>query len=360
MDKEKLKDYFYSNIVMIFWSVFLLLGGGIFVAYFAHIEYMPDFDLQSSITITAAAAVTALMIFSTLLIVMVFPGIFWGNTWGSTSSVESEWTDSEGNKKFLGVIKWFAFPLVLVYCIISLSVIVGWYTVIVVVVLFGMYYRFFLSKCNNKLTALKEVSALFVVSFVTSVIIFSPLWMVLNLSINGDLSLRYPPWMAGITSGLFIIFINVMSTANPKNINPFFWYLALGVVTLFIIFSVFGVFHRVPVRVMEIYKFGNVMADDIILKENSCKAFRALEIDVTDNCNNTCTAHDILILSRLGREAYLMHGSEDDGIKLTVASEDIISWALRMKKNDKKEKTSQPDEANTLTKNKCEKKDKPA
>ena len=40
MNKDKLKEYFYSNIATIFWSSFLLIGGGIFLAYYAHIEYM--------------------------------------------------------------------------------------------------------------------------------------------------------------------------------------------------------------------------------------------------------------------------------------------------------------------------------
>ena len=81
MDEEKLKGYFYSNMTIIFWSLFLLFGGAVFLSYYVHIEYMPDFDLKSSITITAAVAVTGLIIIIIMhLCVMVMPGVSWGTT----------------------------------------------------------------------------------------------------------------------------------------------------------------------------------------------------------------------------------------------------------------------------------------
>src|SRR5690554_1992271 len=87
---------------------------------------------------------------------------------------------------------------------------------------------------------------------------------------------------------------------------------------------------------MESYKFGNIATTDLVLEKNACEALRALEIDLIDKKYEICVAKNILIMSRLGREAYLRHGSEDNGIKFTIASSDIISWAVRVERDDRK------------------------
>lgn len=330
MDKEKLLTYFYSNVVTIFWSAFLLFGGGIFVAYFAHIEYMPDFDLKSSVAISAAAAITALTITAVLLVVMVLPGAFWGSTWGSSSTLKNYWTDSEGSRTFIGLTLWFAIPLASIYGAAIVGFFVGWYAFLIVIAVFILYFLFvaFVRKLGYRVSA-KEIFTLFYATIVASVIIFTPLWLVLSLSLHEEASLKLPYWLASLLSICFIIFVNVLAATNPKNIKPFYWYLGLSVTTLFVIFASFERFHRVPVRVMELYKFGNIVTTDMILRKDACKAFRALEISIMEKDEDTCVAKEVVIMSRLGREAYLRHGSEVDGVKFIIASSDIISWAIR-------------------------------
>jgi len=330
MDKEKLKGYFYSNIATIFWSSFLLLGGGIFVAYYAHIEYMPDFDLKSSIAILAAAAVTATIITAVLLGVMVLPGAFWGNTWGVESSLKNYWTDEKGNKTFLGLCLWFALPLVSIYGATVAGFFIGWYALLIVAGIFGGFL--FLVIFRRKLTlrhSLKEVLALLGTTLIASAFIFVPLLLVLNLSLHEDTSLRMPAWVAGILSGCFIIFVNVLAATTPKHIKPFYWHLGLSIITLFVVLSTFEKFDRVPVRVMELYKFGNIQTTELVMKKEACKSFAALGIEVAEQNTDLCIAKNILILSRLGKEAYLRQGSKEHNIKFTIASDEIVSWAIR-------------------------------
>ena len=105
--RDKIEKYLYANIATLFWSSFLLLGGIIFVAYYAHIGYMPDFDLKSSITITAAVAVTGVVSVIVLMITMVLPSIIWVEYWGSTSILKNNWSDKSGNPTFIGIVIWF-------------------------------------------------------------------------------------------------------------------------------------------------------------------------------------------------------------------------------------------------------------
>lgn len=104
LNKDKLLEYFYSNLASVFWSFFLVLGGGVFIAYFARIGYMPDFDLKSSVAITAATAVTSIIVISVLLVMTILPGAFWSGIWsnlGDISKLNKYWTGSSQGKNFL-------------------------------------------------------------------------------------------------------------------------------------------------------------------------------------------------------------------------------------------------------------------
>lgn len=329
MDREKLKEYFYSNIAIIFWTSFLLLGGGIFVAYYAYIEYMPDFDLKSSIAITAAASITAVFITAVLLMLMVLPGAVWGNTWGKESTLKNYWTDQEGHSKFRGLCLWFALPLTAVCGAVIAAAFVGWYALAIVVVFFSGYFLFvkFRSTLSTRVVG-KEICGLIVATSIASMFIFFPLWLVINLYLSPHAALRVPAWVAGLLSVGSIIFVNVLGTSCPKKIKPFYWYLGLSFATLVMVLSLFQKTHRIPVRVMELYKFGNIQTTEMVLRKDACDTFAALNIEVEKKEGGLCVARDILILSRLGKEAYLQHRSDQRTLRFSIEASEIASWAL--------------------------------
>lgn len=336
MNKEKLQEYFYSNVATMFWSVFLLLGGGIFVAYFAHIEYMPDFDLKSSITITAAAAATALIITVSLLVIMIFPGVFWRYVWGENSRFKNDWNDSEERFFSFGMFIWLIIPIGVAGVSILSSHYIGFKSTFIVVVALLFYFFYFVY--SRKLTfihALQEVLLLSVSAFVSSFMLFFALLFVLKLTFGEGVSRGLPLLFSGALSSSFIIYANLMATKKPKKLKSFYWFFLIGAFIFIVVFSSFGKFHRIPVRVMEIYKFGNVFVDDVVLKEDACKVFRALKIDVSDSIDEICTAEGVLILSRLGKEVYMQHSSEEGEVKFTIPSDQIISWSIRDKRESR-------------------------
>ena len=330
MNKEKLKDYFYSNIATIFWSLFLLIGGGIFVAYYAYIEYMPDFDLKSSVAITAASAATALILMIILLVVMVLPGSFWGNTWGKESKLRRYWTDENNMETITGLLVWFAIPMALIYVAAIVSYYISWYSLSII--LTGFIGYFFYAKSKSDLSSkevLKEVIGQYGAALVASIFIFIPLYFIFSLSIQPGQNLKIQNWAAGLMTGAFIIFVNVLAATTPKNIKPLYWYVGLSAVALFLILYVFGKTHRIPVGVMELYKFGNIPASQLVLKKGACKVFESLNIKIRKVSKEYCVAKNIVILSRLGKEAYLKYLERDMITRFTVKSSDILSWSIK-------------------------------
>lgn len=328
MNKDKLKDYFYSNIATIFWSSFLLLGGAIFVAYYAHIEYMPEFDLKSSIAITAAVAVTALISTIILLVVMVLPGSFWGNTWGKDSKLRKYWTDDDNIETISGLLIWFGIPLALIYATATASYFISWYSLFIILSGILAFYFYIKVKLSHE-NALGEVLKQYLVALIASIFIVIPLFFIISLSIQTEHNLKISSWAAGLIAGTFIIIVNVFAATTAKNIKPFYWRLGLGAVTLGFVLVFFDNTHRIPVKVMELYKFGNIKADEMVLKKDSCNVFQAFKIEIKNNEEEYCVVRNIVILSRLGPETYLKYSEKDSIMKFTVKTSDILSWSVK-------------------------------
>lgn len=334
MNKRRIQDYFYDNAASIFWSCFLLLGGGAFVAYYANIRYMPEFDLSSSIAILAAAGVTTVIIIVVLLAIIILPGVIWSGIWGGTSSLKNLWTDDNGNRTFIGLVKWFLVPIVLFYLLIFLISVatvsgnwIGPLLLFSLLVIFSLFILF--KKTANFRLALKESIGLWGAAAVSSVMLFVPLWLILNLSLQKIEPDALPSWAAGLISGSVIILFNIFAATKPKNIKPLYWYLILSVIPLWIVFSSFSNFHRVPYRVMEIYNFGNIVASEVVLKEESCNGIDALGLDIIWYESGVCVLENVLIKSRLGREALLLKDLDNVKVRFTVDTSNIITWATR-------------------------------
>lgn len=334
MDKGRLKEYFYSNFASVFWSSFLLLGGGIFIIYYARIGYMPDFDLKSSVTITAAAAVTAVVITAILLSMMVLPGAFWGEVWsqlGAKSKIKKYWAECGPEATFFRLLVWFAMPLVSIYIGLFLYFFIEWFSLFFpVMVFFGLLFYLVRKSGFGFWESLKEWGFLFFANVVSAILLFLPLSLVYKLSVQQDHYLDFPSWFAAFLAAIFIVFTNVASAAPQEKASPILKNLILGSVALFVVLWVFGKFDRIPVSVMSIYKFGNIEADELVLSEEGCELFQSLDINVSITDYNACIVDDVLILSRLGREAYLeVDQNDSEVLKLTLASSSIISWVLR-------------------------------
>ncbi|WP_137079923.1 hypothetical protein [Halomonas caseinilytica] len=336
---EDLKKYIYSNVISVFWSSFLLLGGGIFVLYYARIGYMPDFDLKSSVAITAAAAVTSVVITAILLSMMILPGAFWGGFWkqiGGKSKVKRYWCECGSEAAFFRLLVWFSLPLVSIYLAILLFSLIGWFSLAFPVVVFLCFWFYLLVWSDFGVwESLKEWSILSLANLVAALLLFLPLSLIYGLSIEKSHYLEFPSWFSAALAAAFIVFTNVAAAAPQENPNPMLKNFALGASALFVVFWVFGKFDRIPVVVMSMYKFGGVEVSELVLDKEGCELSQSLGIDVLSTDYDICIIENVLILSRLGREAYLKIDQGESGIlKFTVASSDVVSWTRRDNQKD--------------------------
>ena len=60
--KQKITDYVSNNIIATLSFVFLLFGGFVFFIYYLDIQYLPDLNLVSSITLLIFVSLTRLLL----------------------------------------------------------------------------------------------------------------------------------------------------------------------------------------------------------------------------------------------------------------------------------------------------------
>jgi len=114
-------------------------------------------------------------------------------------------------------------------------------------------------------------------------------------------------WFAGLLSAFMVVFVNIFAAAISNREKQFYWYLGLGIVALWYVFNVFSAFYRIPVKIMQLYKFDNIHVTELVLKKNACNSLGALDVETAWYRDDICKLNDVLILSRLGKDAYLQY-----------------------------------------------------
>lgn len=326
MDGEKFKEYIYGNLASIFWSVFLLIGGAIFVSYYANIGYMPDFDFKSSITLLSAASITAIITVLLFVVVLILPGAIWSELWADSTSLKSNWEDESGRKVLFRTALWFGVPILFFYGLLIIS----FFNWMVAIPYFLIGISLFTLVIYKKSTLvgkrlIEETAKMLFASFACSIFAFLPMFLVFSLSFSSLHTSKGSTVFVGVMVAVFIVFINVLATAKPNRINGLIYYPGLGLAAFLIVFSSFKIFHRVPERVMEIYKFGSIDAERIILKNEACDTLLLLGVIPKVEHKKQCYLNDVKILSRLGKDMYL----EVNDIKFTIKNSEVLSWSVQ-------------------------------
>jgi len=328
--KAKFAEYFYSNMISVSGVALFLLGGGIFIAFYANIGYMPDFDLISSITLVAAVTTTTIAMVASLVALLIFPGTIWSGSWGIKHPLSTTWSKNGQQGRLEGILLWVGLPmssgiLTVIFCLFW-----DWYPLPIAIIVFVSFYCFKIKRKTGLpfREILKKVGLLLVLTSLSSLFIWFPFWVVFNLYLQTDSDLAVPAWVAALVSAIFILASNTLSVFPPTEIKKIYWHISLGTATLFFILLIFGGFHKIPAGVMKLYKLGNIQTSEIVLSNEGCSIFRTLGIGVSQKKGLLCSATDVLILSRLGRETYLRHGSGTESVKFTITSSDIVSWSI--------------------------------
>ncbi|SDO44204.1 hypothetical protein [Vreelandella arcis] len=334
MEEGSLKKYFYSNVASIFWSTILVFGGGVFVIYYALIGYMPDFDLKSSVAITAAASATSVVIILTMLGAMVLAGSFWGGIWnvlGERSNLKKYWVDNSFNSNFLNLLIWFAIPLLAVYLSMFIKIYFeGWYWLAILIIPSMLFLYFLCFQSGFRfLVGLKEFVFLVFATLVSASFMLTPLYFILKLTADEFGNISYVALLNGFFATVFLVFVNMASATPQNNAKPYVKEFVLGLMALSMVLSLFGKFDRIPYGVMKIYKFGNIQASELVLNKSGCELYKALDLEVSTTDYDVCIIKDVLILSRLGKEAYLEVKEDNIGLlRFAMPTSFIVSWTL--------------------------------
>lgn len=327
--KEKVVDYFYSHLLSSLWSLFLLLGGSVFIGYFAHIEYMPDLDFSSSVAIVGAAAISALMLAFMMLVIFVFPGASWAGLLGDNSKVQALWTDKDGRQKIRRVALWFGAPLITFYASGVAAIFVWWlpFPIVLSVILGSCFLaRHWVGKSGRDLAV-----ALFYVwgaGLLSAFFAFFPFWLIYVLGFSSENYNEPDRWFVVIVVGMIVALINLAAVAKPENVKSIIWYSGLGALALFITITRLGQYHVIPSRVIQLYKFGNIQSADIVVSDKSCRALEALDIE-PQTSGQVCRLYEVTILSRLGSEFYIeADRHERRSLRVAIPSEDVVAWSI--------------------------------
>lgn len=222
MDREKVKDYLYGNIASVFWSAFLLVGGAIFVSYYAYIGYMPDFDFKSAIIILSAASITAILTVIMFMVILVMPGAFWVEIWANQSSLKSNWEDSNEEKRFGAIAIWFSVPILMFYAGFIFAyyrkLMLSFDAFLVVAIFYITAYKKF--ELRGKILHL-EIWKMLGISYVCALLAFFPLHLVAKLSLSEISTSKGPASWVGLIVAIFIALVNVMATMKPKSVHGF-------------------------------------------------------------------------------------------------------------------------------------------
>ncbi|SEA01869.1 hypothetical protein [Alkalimonas amylolytica] len=325
MDASKIKQYLYGNISTVFWFSFLSLGGAVYSLYYSNIGYMPDLDFQSAVTFLAVASITATLLVILFMVSLIIPGVFWVETWSNDSKFKRYWEKEDGSKNFLRVVGWFVIPLLfwlgVVVVIISEKPI---YLPVFLIVL--ILVGWILNK-KSQLTGKElatEYGRLVFTSIGCTFLAFFPIYIVSILTFSGVETTKGSSIFVGFLVAFAIGFINLLAIMKRKSQNGLIYYSVLGLTAFFILFSSFEMFHRIPERVMEIYKFGAIKNASVVFKSEACLPLKMQGVIQSFEAEAPCKVSELTILSRLGEEFYI----EKDKIRIAINKSDVISWAV--------------------------------
>lgn len=321
------------------------MGGAVFVFYYAHIGYMPDFDLSSSLVMLAAAAFTAVSIFVLMVLLMIFPGYAWNQMWVVGSRMGKEWAR---RGSFFGLVGWFFVPVFSFYAILVLAATRSYLFLSALFVVFATYFcyiRFFRS--SEFRDAQKEFFLFSFASLMVSVLLLFPFLVVYGIYSDSEKIFGSYSWMALVGGVVFVLYTTVFVVHLSSVKNGFFWIAGFGVVTVLALLMYFGKTHAIPASVMRLYGFGDVHVSKIVMSGEACDVISKYCVKVDPVGERLCSVNDVVILSRLGDRTYIKSdhlakpsdldsdfvNCQADSVEFAIKSSAIISWG-KIKEGD--------------------------
>ncbi|MBD3894655.1 hypothetical protein IEI94_02140 [Halomonas sp. ML-15] len=326
---ENLKSLFKSVRDIAWWVVvgaLLMVGGGVFLFYYAKIGYIPQLELESALLIFVGLSISFVFVLMTLVFCMVLPGIAWGEDWFINRGVKE--IVSRGSKSHLWAMFYFSFPLIAALSTLLLYYEYGVYAFLPFFVIMAVVTFFFFRQCEGSVrNSLFSYFGYLGSSIIVMMLMVIPVLLVLRLMVAQENSGSWFAILAGFVSLFMLIFLNSIAAANPGKVNTFLLWIVLGAFSLFFIFLSLSGFSRIPLGVLDMYKLADTKVD-VVLKEDACMALVALDVITDVDNSNVCVLEGSYMLSRLGREYYFRHVVEGGSLEFSIPSEEVVVWSF--------------------------------
>lgn len=333
MIKQKLKDYFFNNPIKTMTFIMSLIGGLVFVVYFMSIKYMPVFNFDSAIVLLFFIALTGMLLFLGMALLLSLPGFLWAEVYGKNSEILPQISENEEGKVAL----FFTAPIIIFYSILTLSFSFSEnseYRFIVLTIALTLIVIFLAAFVS----AFKQCLIKFVVKNPKKEIAWLCFASILSAFISLLTFMVLIPFFQKIpdaTKLIDVISIVVMlclltlvanvivSVLSKKLITKVMVSCALVVAILMVSQS----HSMISAAVMKIYKLGHFTVKTIALNESGCYVLQSFGVkNITSDAAfpDYCSADNVKVLSRLGKESYL----DMEGKQFPMNNDFILSWVV--------------------------------
>ncbi len=367
MNKEALKRYFYKHIVSTTLNLVLvpsiLLGGMVFIFYYASIGYFPHLNFADSLDLLFAVAIAFLFVIIVLILGLVVPRLMAGD-YGSTAKAKEFWKGEKQGVN-IGLLTWFGIPMFLVSAILFIAIASNISDITIILGFLTLYFVLLVvfawlacKKPENKKISYKEAIKKYGLWIHSSVILVGSLLIFTPFFIAGAFFRSWRQeyeqywlfesiWGTSLTYILIfvILLMTNIATINESKSPTFKTSLLSGSFLLFLLFFIFGGWN-IPNKIMERYKFGNFIVDEMIFHNEACKAIRLSKLQSSifpKHANSKfCKLSNVKVLSSLGKYNYLSITQNGKELKFIIQSEQIQPWVIEEDKvTDKNNKTDE-------------------
>jgi hypothetical protein len=343
---ERIKPHidFVPKLLFALWNVSLLLGGLIFITYFASIGFMPEIGTTASVTLLSVSALTGAGLLIAMDLSLIAHSYVWIQWTISYEPLKSLWSDKEGKFSHWRAKLWFGLPLIgFLGGVFSLFLVEKeWHTYVfwggfLISSIVALIVAFvFLRNQSQKWQAL----GLLGISVLVSALTISPMILILNIVIGTAPNLRIdtigttPQVIIFISAVGFILAFNAALVGSRGRRRPsILEYIAFTAVSTFFLLIMLQATTYIPKRVMNLYQFGYIPAS-LVLTDVGCMILDSHNIPASLH-KNTCRVSDVTIYSRLGSTYYVqVNGSDNTPVCLTIPSQHVLSWAISKPKKE--------------------------
>jgi len=368
--KKEIIDHVKKNIIASFSFIFLLFGGLIFYIYYLDIKYLPNLDLISSVQLLAVASLTGFLLVLSTISMLIFPGLFWQKYIFTNETLTNVWSN-----KLSRIIVIFICPTISVYYYLyslvanqsGFKIIKYQWIVILNLILIFILYIWGQVKYNSlqvhgkkfiikhKIQQFTWKNFLFdyvkymVLAYYASIISILPTMLLILVFLSS-----YKDDIKNFDIGcLFLIVCIVISNSiaigKPEDVNSTYWFFTVGLISFLSITVLTNTASTFPKAIMKTYKLGNIETSSIIVDKQSCntinktlKLYKVKDPKKEDGFlhfpikKESCIIPNVLILSKLGTEAYIefdeinikIKDKEYKTMRFTIPSSSIITYNL--------------------------------